>query len=167
MTPALEGNGQGLGHAVASWDSLLETATREVFDIMLGTQLTMMPESDPSLVDLIAMVGMAGRLRGVLSLRCRTDVAPRIVSKMLGVEISEFDDSARDAMGEICNMVAGNFKAKLAGVGEECLLSVPTVVIGDDYELHSLSGERIEVCLGFEGLPLWMVLDIHNLDIPT
>ena len=46
-----------------------------------------------------------------------------------------------DALGEICNMVAGNFKNKVSGLGNGCMLSVPTVITGRDYHCHSL-GER-------------------------
>ncbi len=85
---------------------------------------------------------------------------------MLGVEAvdtAEFGDDARDAIGEICNMVAGNFKAKLAGLVEGCVLSVPTVITGADYQLHiPADGTRTEISFGFEGSPVWITLDLHN-----
>jgi Chemotaxis phosphatase CheX len=40
-------------------------------------------------------------------------------------------------VGEICNLVAGNFKNKIAGLGEVCMLSPPSVITGDDYTVHS------------------------------
>ncbi len=59
--------------------------------------------------------------------------------KMLGAETDKNSQEVRDAFGEICNMVAGNFKNKISGLGEGCMLSVPTVVTGNDYSLHSLT----------------------------
>ncbi|MCH8267468.1 MAG: chemotaxis protein CheX [Acidobacteria bacterium] len=146
---------------------MLETATREVFEIMLGAQVNSPSESEPPPVaDLTAMVGLAGRICGVLSLRCEATSACRMAAKMLGVEAvetAEFGDDARDAIGEICNMVAGNFKAKLAGLVEGCVLSVPTVITGADYQLHMLAdGTRTEISFGFEGSPVWITLDLHN-----
>ena len=146
---------------------MLETATREVFEIMLGAELKPPNETaPPPVADLTAMVGLAGRICGVLSLRCEASSACRMAAMMLGVEAvdtAEFGDDARDAIGEICNMVAGNFKAKLAGLVEGCVLSVPTVITGADYQLHTLSdGTRTEISFGFEGSPFWVTLDLHN-----
>ena len=64
---------------------------------------------------------------------------------------------------EVCNMIAGNFKAKLAGMGNHCMLSVPTIITGGDYRLHSLAdGGTIEVMLEFEKSLLWITLELHS-----
>lgn len=147
------------------WAPLLEIATREVFQIMLETQLERGVGAMPSTGgDLTAMVGFAGPLCGVLSMRCGADSASRMAAKMLGVEATGADDSIRDAVGEISNMIAGNFRAKVADLRENCNLSVPTVISGTDYEYHPLAdGERVvEVSLQFEGAPLWVALDFHQ-----
>jgi chemotaxis protein CheX len=68
-----------------------------------------------------------------------------------------------DAMGEIANMVAGNFKSKVTELTDGCVLSVPTIVTGEDYEVHKMGGsERIEVCMDYEGQPMWITMDIGN-----
>ena len=141
---------------------LLEAATREVFQIMLGVELSQLLAMDfPLAADFTAMVGLAGELCGVLSLRCGADGASRMASKMLGTDVSELDNNVGDALGEICNIVAGSFKAKIAGMAEGCMLSVPTVITGADYRLHSLaSGERTELCFALEAVPFWVTLDI-------
>lgn len=63
-----------------------------------------------------------------------------MAARMLGIEEAEAGDQQWDAIGEICNMVAGNFKAKLPGVGERCMLSVPTIVVGSNYCLRAIAG---------------------------
>ena len=89
--------------------------------------------------------------------------ATRIAVRMLGIESEEVTDSVRDALGEMCNMAAGNFKAKINGMADACMLSIPTVVSGRDYQIHSLAaGERFEVAVTLEGLPIWVVLDLHS-----
>ena len=140
----------------------LETAMREVFEIMLSVQLDSMLDMDPPRVpDLTALVGIAGQVQGILSIRCEKVTACRMAAKMLGSETVELDDSAQDAIGEICNMVAGSFKSKLAKAGE-CMLSVPTIITGTDYQLRlSADCTRTEMCLGFEGNPVWVTLDMH------
>ena len=60
-----------------------------------------------------------------------------MASKMLGVDLDKVGAEMSDALGEVCNMVAGNFKNKIAGLAEGCMLSPPTVITGNDYSLHS------------------------------
>jgi chemotaxis protein CheX len=86
-----------------------------------------------------------------------------MASKMLDVPPQEVDDDSWDALGEIANMIAGNFKGKLSGVGNHCMLSVPTIIVGTDYETRSSGGgHMIEVVFNFEDKPLWVTLELHE-----
>ncbi len=163
-TMTAQRNGHKSAKPEGGWAPLLESATQEVFNIMMGTKLEPHVPSDPPLAaDLTSMVGLAGDLCGVLSFHCRAESASLMASKMLGMEITAFDDTVRDAIGEICNIVAGNFKAKVTGIVNECMLSVPSVISGSDYKLFSLvDGERCEVAFCFEGSPVWVTLDLNN-----
>ena len=147
-----------------NWLPLLELSAREVFEIMLGCKLTPMPgDQTPGSPDFTAMVGLAGQLCGLLSIRCTADSAILIASKMLGVSLKEANSQMWDAVGEVCNMVAGNFKSKLAGLGDHCMLSVPTVITGGDYTFHALSDSGpLELTMLFEGAPLQIVLEVHS-----
>jgi len=111
------------------------------------------------------MVGLAGSLCGVLSIRCSTSSAAGIASKMLGEPEQSIAcvEQQLDALGEICNMVAGNFKARVEGLQEKCMLSVPTVITGQDYCLHSLADDAgIEVALLFQGKTIILRLEVHG-----
>jgi chemotaxis protein CheX len=146
-----------------NWLPLLEMATREVFELMLGCHLTVPTTGDETAPEFTAMVGMAGQLCGVLSVRCHRKGAALMTSKMLGVELDKVGSEMSDALGEICNMVAGNFKNKIAGLSEGCMLSPPTVITGNDYSLHSLAvSPALEVRLLFEGMPIIIYLEIHS-----
>jgi chemotaxis protein CheX len=147
----------------ADWIPLLETATREVFELMLGSQLTVPSEPQEAGTEVTAMVGLAGQLCGVLSVRCDGKAAALMTSKMLGVDLDKVGPDVSDALGEVCNMVAGNFKNKIAGLAEGCMLSPPTVVTGSDYTLHSLAeSPGLELSLLFERMPLVISLQIHS-----
>jgi len=109
------------------------------------------------------MVGLAGQLSGVLSVRCSGKAAALMTSKMLGVELDKVGPEMSDALGEVCNMVAGNFKNKIPGVAEGCMLSPPTVITGSDYSLHSLADSpALEIRLLFESEPIVISLMIHS-----
>jgi chemotaxis protein CheX len=83
--------------------------------------------------------------------------------KMLGVGLEEVDAEISDSLGEICNMVAGNFKNKITGLGDGCLLSPPTVITGSDYSMYSLAGSPgIEVSLLFESMPIVISLQVQS-----
>ena len=108
------------------------------------------------------MVGLAGQLCGILTVRCSAKSAARMASRMLGTDVEKAGPEMWDAVGEICNMVAGNFKNKISGMGDGCMLSVPTVITGGDYSVHSMVNENIHVTLLFEGEPVVLSLEIHS-----
>jgi chemotaxis protein CheX len=146
-----------------TWIPLIEVAAREVFELMLGCQLTAPASAEDVALDITSMVGLAGALSGVLSVRCNGKAAALMTSKMLGVDLDKIGPEMSDALGEVCNMVAGNFKNKIAGLAEGCMLSPPTVITGSDYTLHSQADSpALEVRLLFEGLPLIISLVIHS-----
>lgn len=147
-----------------SWMPILELAAREVFETMLGSQLTSSPDSfEEQLLDITSMVGLAGQICGVLTVRCTANSAVLMASKMLGVDASEAGPEMGDAVGEVCNMIAGNFKNKIAGMGDGCMLSVPTVITGADYSLHALADSgKIATHFLFEGLPLILSIEVHS-----
>ncbi len=146
-----------------TWIPFLEMATREVFELMLSCQLILPATAEETVPEITGMVGLAGQLCGVLSVRCGTKAAALMASKMLGVAVDKVGPEVADALGEICNMVAGNFKNKIAGLAEGCMLSPPTVISGSDYDLHSQADSApIEVRLLFEGMPILISLSIQS-----
>ena len=165
VTTSVPGNGYEQRNE--EWRRALYEAAAEVFEMMVGEPVS--PHEDsaaaPGAADTTAMVGLAGSLCGVLSIRCTTASAAGIASRMLGepVQSAESVEQQLDALGEICNMVAGNFKARIEGLREQCMLSVPTVITGQDYCLHSLAdNDRLEVALLFQGNPIVLRLEVHG-----
>jgi CheY-specific phosphatase CheX len=60
-------------------------------------------------------------------------------------------------------MAAGNFKNKIAGLSDGCMLSPPSVITGNDYNIHSVTETPyLEVGLLFENMPLLVCLQIHS-----
>jgi|ERR1700722_19952974 chemotaxis protein CheX len=146
-----------------NWPPLIELAIKEVFEIMLGSPVA--PVADPELKpreDFTAIVGLAGALCGILSLSCDKQTAIQIAKCMLG-DAADSEAQVADALGEICNMVAGNFKNKLAGTDDRCMLSIPTVISGGEYTFHTMvEGTSIETVLLFENLPFVVRLQLQT-----
>ena len=146
------------------WRDELAKATREVFEIMVGTSLgKAREESPPFVADFAAMVGLAGSLCGLVGVHTSSECARKMAGKMLGSEEVGGGEVVQDAFGELCNMIAGSFKARIAGLADGCALSVPAVISGKDYTLYALAnGERFEVLFPFEGNPFSVTLDLHG-----
>jgi chemotaxis protein CheX len=145
-----------------SFEALLGLAAREVFSLMLGCELQSSSEAPIEILDVTAMVGLAGSMCGLITLRCMSKSTAVMASHMLGIEAETGGAEALDAVGEVCNMVAGNFKNKIAGMGNGCKLSVPTVITGENYSLHSIgSDNKIEVRMLLEKLPLLIAVEVN------
>jgi len=146
----------------ANWNPVLELAAQEVFETMLGTHLDVAsePPSEDAL-DVTAMVGLAGLLCGVVTVRCSSRTGGRMASKMLCIDAEKAMAEMWDAMGEICNMVAGNFKNKISALGDGCMLSVPTVITGGDYSCRSLGNSTtLQVNFLFEEERIVVAIEI-------
>lgn len=131
--------------------------------MMVGAPL-LAPEEDDQMVfsEVTGMVGIAGPISATFSLRCSGDTATRIAAQMLDIPVNEAAAQKCDAIGEVCNMVAGSFKEKI-GFGGQCMLSVPTVLTGKDYRITSRSVYvRVELPLLYEREPIWIALDIRQ-----
>jgi chemotaxis protein CheX len=113
----------------------------EIFKMMFGFEIVALepgldlPSPEPA--ELTAIVGFSGAMRGSCQIRTGSQAARAIASAMLGgAPIEEGDDSINDALGELCNMLAGGWKNGIPALSSECALSPPTVISGRDYKLH-------------------------------
>ena len=165
MNPALDSKVQNAVRPDSSWGSILQVGAKEVFEIMLQAELGALPNVNELTVsgDVTAMVGLAGALCGVMSIRCDERTAEKIAGRMLGSVGAVDPKDVPDAIAEICNMVAGNFKSKITQLAEHCMLSVPTVIRGDDYEMVTVSdGDQITVGMAYDAAPIWFCLAVHS-----
>ncbi len=132
----------------------LDRATDEVFSTMMGVNCPPAPAhmthgAEDEMIS--AVIGLAGALSGSLVLYTSGTAAIRIAEKMMGIAPEEVDGMVRDAIGEVCNMVAGAWKGFDSSLASGCLLSTPTVVAGTSYELFSQKAPiRIERAYRFE-----------------
>jgi len=164
QTPAPQANSNApeLPLPRSAWQGMLAETVMEVFSILVGAAVTTTDALPLQAVQLTAVVGIAGAMRANFILRCSQQAATRLASQMLGISPDDPGSAkaASDALGEICNVLAGDFKAKI-GYGEACMLSVPTVVTGRDYHFRSRNThERLELKVAYESDVLLTALEI-------
>jgi chemotaxis protein CheX len=109
--------------------SKLDEIAGKVWRMVLGSGLSPVECVAPPLETsdlLLASVTISGAWKGILTLGCSTEVARRAAATMFGKPAESADSSdIQDALGELTNMVGGNFKTTLKG---DCRLSVPKIV---------------------------------------
>lgn len=144
----------GTAVEIARFEDFLDRATDEVFTTMMGVGCKPAePGPGTERGSLSAVIGLAGAMSGSLVLHSGNRAALRIAERMMGMESTEVDAMVRDAVGEVCNMIAGAWKGFDPELASGCLLSTPTIVAGTSYELFSQRAPiRIERRYRFEDL---------------
>ena len=128
----------------------LSDITQEVFLSMLSLEVVpgepLHEFSNAHTHTVSGMVGMTGLYKGALAIHASIEVAKKITSQMLFMDVEEVDEDVLDAMGEMANMLAGNMKTALSNNGKDIELSVPSAVTGDHYSLDiKNTGEHLIV----------------------
>ena len=87
---------------------------------------------------------MGEQTSGSLAISFTEPVAIDLVERMLGERPTKIDDTVRDLIGEITNMVSGGAKKILAEKGYNFYLSQPVTFVGEGHKiLHSVYGPKI------------------------
>ena len=115
----------------------LDASVEEVFQTMLGVGCRRC--SEPLVQEqesVTAVVGFGGLLSGACLFKSSGSVAIKIAGHMTGMVFYEIDDTVKDGIGELCNMLAGAWKGKVPELSANCGLSIPAVITGRDFKLH-------------------------------
>lgn len=108
--------------------SQLDSAVAEVFETMLARSCDPMEgEVDTVTGRIVARIEFTGAVDGECVLYASPATASVTAEALLGMPSEPHDPMAADAIGELCNMIAGGWKSKLAAPGSSCLISVPAI----------------------------------------
>ena len=96
--------------------------------------------------DVSAVVGLTGDKHGSISLSFSKKCAVAIVKNMLGDDVQDIIQDAKDAVGEVTNMISGQARAGLAQMGLTMQASTPTIIFGDNHSIsHVTNGPVIAI----------------------
>lgn len=93
--------------------------------------------------DVSGVVGLSGEVSGTISVTFSRMCILKIVSKMFGEEIVEINDEVKDAVGEILNIVSGNGRQKLQGLGKTLKGGIPTIITGKNHTISHITSKPI------------------------
>jgi chemotaxis protein CheX len=138
--------------ATTAYDNIVEdiiSCTNEVFATMIPMEIktdgSFYQKEDMIATDVISLVSFTGEHSGVIAVFGSKEIALKITSNMLGIEVSKIDQDVKDAMGELTNMIAGTIKNKVFETFGAMHLSVPIVIAGADLSISSTSKEKNDV----------------------
>jgi chemotaxis protein CheX len=142
----------------AAWIGYVHDSLNEVFGMMLG--MTVTPCEGKVTSEITSVVGLTGSLNGLFTISCSQATGAKLAEAMLGTP--ECGDHVLDALGEICNMLAGSFKSRIPSIGDTCMLSVPTTIAGTDYQVHTVKdGQRFATVVKFDEHFLQVILRVN------
>ena len=93
--------------------------------------------------DVSAVIGFTGDKNGSFSVSFTKKCAIAMVKSMLGDDIQDILQDAKDAVGEISNMVSGQARVGLQEYGLSLAGSTPSVVLGDNHTITHISNQAV------------------------
>jgi len=125
----------------------VQSSTANVFSTMLGVEIVAEPphtvkSCPPINNEVMAFVGLSGPWVGSGVITCNAEFACRLCELFLMTETPALNEEVLDAIGELANMIIGNFKTAAEAVVGPLGLSVPTVIYGRNFVSKSVGSSN-------------------------
>jgi CheY-specific phosphatase CheX len=145
---AIMRNGIGIA-LILAMGTPLSLALQKAFQTMASLKLEAFPAHQLTGVNgehMRGCIGFAGKIAGHVYLRMTLPSSRAVAAAIFGCKPEEMNntDEIRDAIGELLNIMTGNFKSNLCDSGLECTLQPPKVGVTDDYTTPIEPGGCIE-----------------------
>jgi CheY-specific phosphatase CheX len=140
---ALQRTGMSSALLLAMSDPLIR-ACHKTFATMLKIELRAVLSNaiDPFTSEhVLGEVSFAGKANGLVHLRLPASFLPLLGDRLLGLSPQDIADesTANDVIGELCNMIVGNFKSNLCDAGLNCKLSPPNIARTECFKLRVIN----------------------------
>jgi chemotaxis protein CheX len=105
----------------------LDSVVSRVFQVMLLRSCSVAEASPADAPNIFATVLLSGAVEAQCIVEFPFAAAEKLTDAFLGAEDGDCWDDAmiEDAVGELCNMIAGGWKIKLGALDSACRLSTP------------------------------------------
>jgi chemotaxis protein CheX len=142
----------------ARWIAHLDDAVAEVFELMLRQRCALVDEATAAAIGISAKIVFSGTLEGKCVVQVSAVGADRVADALLGAEGDWDDEMIDDAVGELCNMIAGGWKGRMDAPASVCHLSMPAVSRG--LVQSRLEHHATRRCYAFDGAVLEVMLEL-------
>jgi chemotaxis protein CheX len=140
------------------WIEQIDDAVTEVFQLMLQQRCLIVDKAPLGQKNVSAKIIFSGTLEGHCTVCISIEGAYLLTDALLGAQ-GDWDESMiDDAVGELCNMIAGGWKSRLSSHASACNLSVPHVSriqAPEDFnsrkttrKFYAFEGSVLEVAMG-------------------
>lgn len=124
------------------YTSSFNIAVKEVLSMMAGLDLG---EAAPYKLDkpkvlgqISSTIGIYGPgFEGAVIAHFNKPLAFQLLDSIFGIKTQDLSGEIFDAVGEVTNMICGRMKTELTNAsGLEYTMTVPTIIVGDNYQTH-------------------------------
>jgi chemotaxis protein CheX len=109
-----------------------------------------------------AVINLGGAVKGIISLSFSESVAMALAEGLAQEKFPSFDDNARDALGEVTNLIVGSAKRDLPGG----LVTISTPKIVATHQVEVFAGIP-SLLLPFESTPGRFVMNLAMVVVET
>ena len=122
-------------------------AAHEVLESELGEEASRgnlrLQKSAFTTDEVTALVGVTGKVTGMVLYSMSQETALGIVSRMMGQEFEEFDALAQSGIGELGNVITGRAGVLLSDAGYSSNITPPALVVGKGTMVTTLDLNRL------------------------
>ena len=108
--------------------------------------------------DITVLLNLIGDVWGVAFYSLSFETAKEFVGRMLGQQVTSFDELAMSGIAELGNVITGQASTKLAEMGLNTDISVPSLIVGKGSRISTLDIDRLVI-------PLETEVGIFRLDL--
>ncbi|QQR80349.1 MAG: chemotaxis protein CheX [Deltaproteobacteria bacterium] len=129
-----------------AYEEQIAQIVSSILNTMVGWQVTPLSQSeivpeDPEKISVSGCVTIGGDWEGCVILTMPQNIAHESADTMFALDPGAASkEEVRDCVGELTNMIGGNFKSQLEGKN---MLSIPSVVEGKEYTVSSPGLHRV------------------------
>jgi chemotaxis protein CheX len=122
-------------------------AAREVLESELGGEVQRgnlrLQKSAFTTDEITALVGVTGKVSGMVLYSMRESTALGLVSRIMGQQFADFDALAQSGIGEVGNVITGRAGVLLSEAGYPSNITPPALVVGKGTMVTTLDLNRL------------------------
>jgi len=126
-------------------------AARDVIAAELGTEVApgklAVARGAATTRDVTVLIGITGRLTGIVTYGMSDEMALTIVGKLMGAPVAELDEMVLSGVAELGNVIAGRATTLLVGMGLHTMITPPILLVGGGSRLTVANIPRLMVPL--------------------